>query len=291
MLDKIETLQALAETGTMGRAAATLRVTQSAVSKRIGALEAQLGAKLIEREGRHVRLTPEGQRLLSEARPLLRNLRAVLQPRSARREQLLRVAATDSLLASWLPDALRAVLDRMPGLELELHAHRGPMLLERVRSGDYAIGLCPAGAGDAELQMRELVHEPMVIVPARLLSLPPAPVVPVWAIEQHSLTWEAIAARLPRVRKKAGFAIEVVARLESFTALVQVARAGFANTLVPIGVARDLGVPRDRLVLVPGLSRPIAAVGRRSTFERPAVRSLLGALADVLATSAGHVRD
>jgi hypothetical protein len=33
---------------------------------------------------------------------------------------------------------------------------------------------------------------------------------------------------------------------------------------------------------VPGLSRPIAAVARRSTFERKAVRALLGALSDVL---------
>jgi DNA-binding transcriptional LysR family regulator len=283
MLDRIEALQALAEAGTMGRAAATLRVTQSAISKRIGALEAQLGAKLIERHGRHVRLTPDAQRLLSEARPLLRNLREVLQPRSTRPEQRLRVAATDSLLASWLPGALRSALDRLPELQLELHAHRGPMLLERVRSGDYALGLCPASAGDAELVARELAREPMVIVPARLAPLVPAPVVPVWAIEQRSLTWEAIAAGLPRVRRKAGFAIEVVGRLESFTALVQVARAGFANTLVPIGVASDLGIPRDRLLPVPGLSRPIAAVGRRSTLERATVRAFLAALADVLA--------
>jgi DNA-binding transcriptional LysR family regulator len=283
MLDRIEALQALSEAGTMGRAAATLRVTQSAISKRIGALEAQLGAKLIERHGRHVRLTADAQRLLSEARPLLRNLREVLQPRSTRPEQRLRVAATDSLLASWLPGALRSALDRLPELQLELHAHRGPMLLERVRSGDYALGLCPASAGDTELVARELVREPMVIVPARLAPLVPAPVVPVWAIEQRSLTWEAIATRLPRVRRKAGFAIEVVGRLESFTALVQVARAGFANTLVPIGVASDLGIPRDRLLPVPGLSRPIAAVGRRSTLERTTVRAFLSALADVLA--------
>ena len=283
MLDRIEALQALAEAGTMGRAAATLRVTQSAISKRIGALEAQLGTKLIERHGRHVRLTPDAERLLSEARPLLRNLREVLQPRSTRPEQRLRVAATDSLLASWLPGTLRSALDRLPELQLELHAHRGPMLLERVRSGDYAIGLCPAGAGDAELVARELAREAMVIVPARLAPLTPGPVVPVWAIEQRSLTWEAIARRLPRVRRKAGFAIDVVGRLESFTALVQVARAGFANTLVPLGVASDLGIARDRLLPVPGLSRPIAAVGRRSTFERTAVRALLGALADVLA--------
>jgi DNA-binding transcriptional LysR family regulator len=282
MLDKVEALQALAEAGTMGRAAAALRITQSAVSKRVGALEAELGAKLIEREGRHVRLTPYALQLLAEARPLLRNLREVLRPRTDLHEEVLRVAATDSLLASWMPGALRGALDRLPGIGIELHAHRGPVLLERVRSGDYALGLCPAGAGDSELTMRELVHESMVIVPARLVPPAPAERIAVWAIEKRSLTWEAIEARLTRVKRRAGFAIEVTGRLESFTALVQVARAGFAHALVPRGVARDLGVPGDRLIAIPGLSRPIAAVGRRSTFERKAVRALLGALSDVL---------
>jgi DNA-binding transcriptional LysR family regulator len=282
MLDRLDALQALAATGTMGQAAASLRITQSAISKRIAALEAELGTKLIEREGRRVRLTAEAQRLLIEARPVLANLRDVLAARGAPREPVLRVAASDSLLASFLPSALRAALERLPDLQIELHAHRGPILLERVRSGDYALGLCPAGAGDGELVQRELMREPMVIVPARLLPFAKTPVVRVWAIEQRSLTWEAIAPRLLRLRKNAGFAIEVEARLESFAALVQVARAGFAHALVPRGIARDLGVPADKLVLLPGVSRPIAAVARRSTLERSQVRSLLAQLTDVL---------
>jgi len=282
MLDRLEALQALATAGTMGRAAASLRITQSAVSKRIGALEAELALKLIERSGRRVRLTSEGERLLQQALPLLGNLREVLRARGAREEPALRVAATDSLLASWLPGALRSALDRVPGITLELHAHRGPLLLERVRSGDYALGLCPAGAGDSELAQRELMLEPMVIVPSRLLPLEPAPSVPVWTIERRSHTWEAIETRLARIRKRTGFAIEVAGRLESFTALVQIARAGFAHALVPRGVARELGVPAERLVTLPGITRPIAAVARRSTLERPGVRALLAALSDVM---------
>jgi DNA-binding transcriptional LysR family regulator len=293
MLDRLEALSALAQAGTMSRAAANLRITQSAISKRIGALEAELALKLIEREGRRVRLTSEAQRLLSEARPLLLKLRDVLQPGGSPEQSVLRVAATDSLLASFLPAALRSVLELLPTLQIELHAHRGPMLLERVRSGDYALGLCPAAAGDAELVQRELLREAMVIVPAGLVPFATRargspreqhrdPVVRVWAIEKRSLTWEAIEARLPSLRKRAGFALEVEARLESFAALVQVARAGFAHALVPRGIARDLGVPSDRLVSLPGLTRPIAAVARRSTFERTSVRTFLALLGDVL---------
>src|SRR5687768_9438473 len=98
MLERLEALQALAENGTMGRAAASLRVTQSAVSKRVAALEAELSIKLVERHGRYLRLTDEARRILADARPLLANLRDVLRPRAALREPVLRVAATDSLL-------------------------------------------------------------------------------------------------------------------------------------------------------------------------------------------------
>ena len=240
MIDKLDALAALHATGTMGQAAVRLRITQSAVSKRIAALEAEVGQALITRQGRRVRLTLRAQRLLEDARPLLASLREVLAvPAEAERENL-RVAATDSLLASWLPATLRGALDRLPGLTLELHAHRGPALLERVRAGDYTLGFCPASAGDDELLVREVGREPMVIVPSALRPLTPGKVVEVWAIETQSLTWEAIATRVGRVKRSAGFSIEVVGRLESFTALVQVARAGFANALVPIGVARDL---------------------------------------------------
>jgi DNA-binding transcriptional LysR family regulator len=285
MIDKLDALAALRRTGTMGRAATSLRVTQSAVSKRIAALEADTGRKLVERHGRHARLTQEGERLLEEARPLLASLREVLRVRSSSRPETLRVAATDSLLSSWLPATLRVALDRVPALAVELHAHRGPMLIDRVRSGDYAIGFCPAIAGDKELVVREVAREPMVIVPARLEAMARESVVPVWAIETQSLTWEATAARLSRIKRQTGFAIEVKSRLESFSALVQVARAGFANALVPIGVARDLGVPLDRLVSLGDLSRPIAVVGRPKSLERTEVRALLSELALLWPTS------
>jgi len=279
MIDKLEALAALHATGTMGQAATSLRLTQSAVSKRIAALEAEVSTPLLERDGRRVRLTQEALRLLDEARPLLASLREVLHAQRAQPRAVVRIGATDSLLASWFPGALRAALDRLPGLRVELHAHRGPTLLERLRSGDYALGFCPASVGDHELVVREVAREAMVIVPAGLEPLPRALVVPVWAIETRSLTWEAIASRLGRLKRSAGFALEVTSRLETFTALVQVARAGFANALVPVGVALDLGVPLDRIVRLPGLSRPIAAVGRRKGLDQPAVRALLAELA------------
>ena len=51
MMDNLEALMALAECGTMSRAALRLSITQSAVSKRIANLQSQLGKRLVERSG------------------------------------------------------------------------------------------------------------------------------------------------------------------------------------------------------------------------------------------------
>jgi DNA-binding transcriptional LysR family regulator len=118
-----------------------------------------------------VRLTPEAERLLDEARPLLASLREVLHARASRPRDRVKIGATDSLLASWFPALLRGAIDQLPGIDIELHAHRGPNLLERLHSGDYAVGFYPASAGEPEL--RPTVKCPRLLAGAPGLKLCP----------------------------------------------------------------------------------------------------------------------
>jgi DNA-binding transcriptional LysR family regulator len=62
---------AVAENGGFGRAAQLLHVSQSAISEQIRDLEAELGAALFDRENRTIRLTPEGEQFLVDARAVL----------------------------------------------------------------------------------------------------------------------------------------------------------------------------------------------------------------------------
>ncbi|MCS2608583.1 LysR substrate-binding domain-containing protein [Halomonas dongshanensis] len=70
-LTLLRTLVAIADTGSVTAAATRLAYTQSTVSMQLKRLESQLDMVLHEREGRRVRFTPEGQRLLAHARRLL----------------------------------------------------------------------------------------------------------------------------------------------------------------------------------------------------------------------------
>lgn len=270
-------LRALSRTGSVTGAAVELRLTASAVSKRLTSLEGSVGRALKEPHGRGVRLTPEGERLLAEADPLLAQLRAVVADRSDAPARVLKVAIAESALVSWAPAALRAALDSDPALKIELHAHRGPVVVDRVASGRYDVGICTLTAPPEGLVVRALGDEPMVIVPRGLLPVC-GDVVPVWTLEAKSATWQAIEGRLERRSRAWGFTVRVEGRLESAAALVQVARAGFAHALVPRGTALALGVPAEALVALPGLGRPVGVVGRRATLAAPAVARLVSVL-------------
>ncbi|MET9415529.1 LysR family transcriptional regulator [Streptomyces klenkii] len=85
-LDTVRTFVAAADAGQFREAAAELAVTQQAVSKRIGALERNLGVRLFTRTPRGAELTIDGQAFLPHARELLRVAeRAVASVRTGRR--------------------------------------------------------------------------------------------------------------------------------------------------------------------------------------------------------------
>lgn len=76
-LVQLESFVAVAEEGHVGRAAQRLHVSQPPLSRRIHALEAELGVDLFERTARGMALRPEGEALLPRAREILQRVDAV----------------------------------------------------------------------------------------------------------------------------------------------------------------------------------------------------------------------
>lgn len=254
------------ETGTV------LKVSQSAVSKRIAALERYYGRKLVERQGRRVALTHHGTRLVEKVTPLISEMRSVFLEDNALRKGKLILGVSEAILASWGSGLFSRVRDAMPELELDFHAQRSPVVLDRIRSGEYMIGICTGSAdADTDLQSELLRLEPMVIIPSALAPLDYAPGNPldVITIESRSGAWASIEDDMRRLR------ITRRASLESFFAVAQMALAGFGHGLAPAGVAHTLGVGAQALIHLgaEGLNRPVRFVARKSMFSRPLVQS------------------
>jgi len=288
MIANLEALAAVAELGTLRSAALRLRVSQSAVTKRLDALEAQVGAALRERVGRRVRLTPAAERLLERARPLLAELRAAVAGERSQAAGWLVLGVSESILASFGPRVLAEVRRRRPEIALRLNAHRSPVALDLVRSGEYMLawvaGAAPAGG---DLECVALGDEEMVLVPSGLekLALRRGSVVPVLSIEPGSATGRALRAPLARLARERGLRIEAETTVQSYAAVVQLARAGFGHGLAPRSLALALGVPRSALLRIPapGLTRPLSLVARARTLAREPAAGFAAELTQALA--------
>jgi len=172
MIENLETLVTLSKTGTMMETSTVLKISQSAVSKRIAALEQYYDRQLIERHGRRVALTHHGTRLVEKVTPLLSELRSVFLEDNALRKGKVIVGVSEAILASWGPRLFATVQDELPGVEFTFHAQRSPVVLDRIRSGEYMVGLCTGVAdSEADLQSEIVRLEPMVIVPSALAPL------------------------------------------------------------------------------------------------------------------------
>src|SRR4051794_33774084 len=121
--DKLRIFHAAAQAGSFTRAGDSLNMSQSAVSRQISALEAELGTPLFHRHARGLILTEEGELLMRTARDIalkLENVRGQLVDSRGEATGTLRVTTTIGLGSTWLASRVNEFLDVHPGIHLEL---------------------------------------------------------------------------------------------------------------------------------------------------------------------------
>jgi DNA-binding transcriptional LysR family regulator len=121
-LTALRAFEAAARTGSFRSAADDLSLTPSAVSHAIRGLERDLGTVLFEREGRSIRLTPEGETLMRHVERGFGELQLGIGSVAARRPLLLKLHSAPSFAAQWLVPRLGRMLQECDGLELRIAA-------------------------------------------------------------------------------------------------------------------------------------------------------------------------
>lgn len=113
----------IVDQSSFSEAAEVLHLTQPAISKRLAALETQLGARLIDRSNREIRLTEAGARLLPHARKILdeiHNARLALNTNADCIEGELHAIASHHIGLHHLPNWLRRYRREHPQVDLHL---------------------------------------------------------------------------------------------------------------------------------------------------------------------------
>lgn len=282
-LKHLRYFEALAQHGHFGRAAEACAISQPALSVQVRELEAILGAPLVERGPRRIRLTSLGETLAVRARDILRSVddlgelaRAASGPLAGQ----LRLGVIPTVAPYLLPAIIKALARHHPGLDLRPREAVTRTLIAdlsaaRLDAAVVALPISEPGLVEAPLFTEEFVlvrpltdagspvPGPEALRAMRLLLLE----------EGHCFRDQAIAFCA------AGAAPRELMEGSSLSTLVQMVGAGIGVTLIPEMAApieaRSAPVSIARLA-VPRPNRTIGMIWRRTTPLAAQLASIAG---------------
>ncbi len=164
-LSQLRCFVAAAEELHFSKAAARLNMTQPPLSRQIQLLERAVGAALLERTSRSVRVTPAGRAFLVHARRILKLSETAALGAwriAAGRAGSLCIGFTAAAGYNFLPKLIRLTRSRMPNVELALKEMVSGEQLEGLLAGRIDVGLFRPPVDQRELECLRILQEPLV---------------------------------------------------------------------------------------------------------------------------------
>jgi DNA-binding transcriptional LysR family regulator len=164
----------LAETLHFGRAAERLHLTQPPLSRQIIALEKELGARLLERHSRHIRLTRAGERFLDDSKAVL-----TLFDQACRNARLAELGEIGEITLGFMmhaahtivPGLARRFMAAFPHVELRLRETVPNKLVEDLIAGRLDIGIMFPPNPVQGLEIRPIYREKLCVALNRTHAL------------------------------------------------------------------------------------------------------------------------
>ncbi|MGH2741384.1 MAG: LysR family transcriptional regulator [Thermoleophilaceae bacterium] len=299
MLDlrRMRALREVASHGSLSAAAESLGYTQPAISQQIAALEREVGARLLERGTRPIKLTDAGRALVAHADAVLARLddaEQELEEIKGVRAGRLRLASFSTALASLVPRALAVFTERHPHVRVSIVEDQLQGVIGRLGRWELDLGLIYEHEAlpepEVELERIHLFDEPFeLLLPhrhrfARRRALP---------LDQltHE-TWiggiGAYHSILHHSCQAAGFEPRVAYRTDDYRAIQAFVAAGLGVAILP-RLALALMPPRIARVAIqprPPVRR-ISAARLTKSFRSPATETMVRVLVETAAAPDG----
>jgi len=285
---KIDTLGlqafvAIAEQGSFQKAAESLFITQTALSRRLQNLEALLEVKLVERTTRSVALTVLGGEFLPQARRLLADLsNALVEIQKTGRAQRgdVAIACVPTVGVQYLPHIIRDYSARYPDNRIKILDHASSGVAEAVIRREAEFGINIGGPHQPELTSVPILQDRFALICrddhplARRRSLAwrqlaPYPLIFAGEVSGNRPLLDA-ALGTRSVTLQSHFEVQ-----RSSTAVGLVAE-GVAAAVVPTLAIQKGAYPRIKVVALtdPVVSRTLVLVSRKNSQLSPAAQAL-----------------
>jgi DNA-binding transcriptional LysR family regulator len=287
-ISQLRCFVAVAEELHFSRAAERLNMTQPPLSRQIRLLEHHVGAELLERNSRSVRLTAAGKAFLPEAARILRMAEeaAFTARRAAKGEQgHLAIGFTSASGYSLLPEVVRRLRERAPGVSLNLKELVSTHQVEALNAGELDLGLMRPHTANSELESLPLATEALMLaihesdadqwpLEPTLQSLHGRPFVMYSPYEARPF-YQMLSERFAR----AGVVPDVVEHIGQIHTMLALVRAGVGAALISEGAA---SLKFDGVVMRRMATEPVHMVATyRRDNDNPVLRVFLQ---DVLPT-------
>jgi DNA-binding transcriptional LysR family regulator len=283
-LEQLRIFVAVAEREHMTRAAEAVGVTQSAASAAIAALEARHDVKLFHRVGRGIELSDAGRFFLGEARAVLARAaeaEIALGEVAGLKRGHLRLVASQTIAAYWLPERLAAFHRRYPEIELSVAIANTEGAARSVREGEAELGFVEGAIDDPALAHWKVGEDRMLLVssePAEAITnawLAAAP----WVMREPGSGTRSTFEAAIRDRGLDPHDLNIVLTLPSNESVLAAVRTGVGSALLSQLVVAPLLATRV-LVALPFALPPRAfhALRQKERYRSKAADALIAAI-------------
>jgi DNA-binding transcriptional LysR family regulator len=295
MLDvtRLRVLVAVARYGSVTAAARALNYAQPSISHHLARLEAETGARLLQRAGRGVRLTEAGRLLAERAEEIIGRLDAAENELAAHvgmRQGRVRLAAFPSALGTVVPAAAARLEAENPGVDLMLAEAEPPEALRMLRAGYVDVALVfrhylqdadpePPASSEEGARGRLLLDEPVYLV-TQASAAPPGdpPGLADYAQHRWIAGCERCRSYLLRQCALAGFTPRIAFTTDDYVAVQALVAAGLGVTTLPGLCLRAARHPGISAAPLPGARRHVFAMTYGEPPDPPSVARLVEVL-------------
>ncbi|EHG6164802.1 pca operon transcription factor PcaQ [Escherichia fergusonii] len=193
-LRHLHTFVAVAQQGTLGRAAETLNLSQPALSKTLNELEQLTGTRLFDRGRLGAQLTPPGEQFLTHAVKVLdalNNAAQALNRKEGLNSDIVRIGALPTAALGILPAVLGQFHRQHKDTMLQVATMNNTMLLAGLKSGEIDIGI--GRMSDPEL-MGGLNYELLFLESLKLVVRPNHPLLQENVTLSRVMEWPVVVS-------------------------------------------------------------------------------------------------
>lgn len=279
ILQHLNTFCRVVETGGFSKAGELVGLSQPAVTRQVAALEAELGAQLLDRSSRQFRLTPAGEVVYQHAKRLtlgVSDLRESVEELVHPERGRVVVGAVTTVGLGLLPPILREFAREYPAVKVLVKAGRTADTLERVLEGEIDLAIMTTPVTHPRLKCIPLRKDPVVLVcsPRRQATLPdPLPLAELGQIDMISFQAPSrFRTFVDAILEQEGIYPNVTMEFDSHEAVTLMVETGFGVALVPqSAVQRDIDsgrLVRLNVAGMPEIARMTSLVLRKESAGR-----------------------